>query len=452
MYYVVSQLWVVMLSVFIVGVLTAVLVRQPEERRWIAPWLKWAILASMAAAAVATISAVVGRAGLYVESGLASFVAFLLGCFIGTRLTGGSLREHKGWALGLVPAIMIWLIGNAVMTPRVEADLKKRVGKAIEVAGGDPAKLEVAGRDVTLPEDAPNRPALIDATLDVDGVRLVTGVDKQKEASTERKEEKAPAEPETDVAPSDNRTDEITPAQSEAAPGDSRVGETVPPVSDAAPGDDRADEKTPPQPNVASGDNNARERVRSSQDGRVQQQEKAAPPVARQELAPAAPEAIPLNPPSAAAELAPSRPLEPENLADHMRPVADVSKLPAAGGHDAAPCQAALSANLAKDKIKFGAGNAKIPFTSASVLDKIAAVLKRCPGTKFEIAVYPDGKSGENAALAQKRAKRLVDYLEREGVEPGRLVGVGYGKRTSPRPSAGKGGGSANRNVEFLIK
>ena len=135
-------------------------------------------------------------------------------------------------------------------------------------------------------------------------------------------------------------------------------------------------------------------------------------------------------------------PMEKTNVVEPM------IKVPAVGALGAAACQSALSATAAKDKVQFGAGNAKIRFASTPFLDKVAELLKRCPGTRFEIGAKKDA-AGDSAPLTQRRLERLVDYLEREGIEHGRLIA---GQAKKPRSQGEEAGAGDARRVEFQME
>jgi outer membrane protein OmpA-like peptidoglycan-associated protein len=420
MAYVVSYLWSWVLSAFVIGIATAILVRQPEEKRWIARWTIWACLALLAAAAVARVDALVGRPGLYVESGVASFVAFILGGVVGTRFTAGSLREHKGWALGLGPAALTWLGACLFATPGLEADLKARAGQAIESAGGDPLKIEIAGRDVILPSDVADRDKLIDKLLDVNGVRLVAA---KLGAITEPPARVAASASAPATGEIEGAATAVDKAPTEKAPAAQALKEkaTEPSPVAAEVGRPLAVE-APPAAEIAAPTNAAL----PTRESAVQQAATETPEQSRSTGAAPAD-----NNATAAAVLAGLR---------------------AAGELDAATCQAVLSATATLEKIEFGNASAKIRFVTAPVLDKIAALLKRCPGVKVEIGVHTDAAGAANQRLSQDRADKLISYLEREGVARGMLSGVGYGGSKPIASNATDESRARNRRVEFIVK
>ena len=116
-----SHLGLWLAAILAIGVVTAQKRRRAETDGGLSPWLGWGLLAFVLGLVVAGVGALPGRAGLWLDSGLASYAAFLIGCVAGALGRGGSLREHREWALGLLPATLLWLGANAVEIPRIEA-------------------------------------------------------------------------------------------------------------------------------------------------------------------------------------------------------------------------------------------------------------------------------------------------------------------------------------------
>ena len=172
MTYIISHFWLWLLPIFIAGIATAMLTRQAEAKGKVAPWLIWCGLAFAAGALTALLDVLLGRAGVLLETALASFVVYMLGAGAGALLRKGDLAEHKGWALGLIPAALLWFAGNVFGTPKIEADLKQSVGAAIKDARENARNFRIVGRDVLLPNDVADRAALAATIGKVDGVRL----------------------------------------------------------------------------------------------------------------------------------------------------------------------------------------------------------------------------------------------------------------------------------------
>ena len=160
MTYIISHFWLWLLPIFIAGIATAMLTRQAEAKGKVAPWLIWCGLAFAAGALTALLDVMLGRAGVWLETALASFMVYMLGAGAGALLRKGDLAEHKGWALGLIPAALLWFAGNVFGTPNIEADLKQSVGAAIKDDRENARNFRVVGRDVLLPNDVADRAAL----------------------------------------------------------------------------------------------------------------------------------------------------------------------------------------------------------------------------------------------------------------------------------------------------
>ncbi len=206
MTYIISHFWLWLLPIFIAGIATAMLTRQAEAKGKVAPWLIWCGLAFAAGALTALLDVMLGRAGVWLETALASFMVYMLGAGAGALLRKGDLAEHKGWALGLIPAALLWFAGNVFGTPNIEADLKQSVGAAIKDDRENARNFRVVGRDVLLPNDVADRAALAATIGKVHGVRLVIGTDRtfaetpvaetvEQAADTGRKKPSKPAWP-----------------------------------------------------------------------------------------------------------------------------------------------------------------------------------------------------------------------------------------------------------------
>jgi outer membrane protein OmpA-like peptidoglycan-associated protein len=177
MVYCLSHYWFWLFAIFVIGLANGLLTKEAEKRRKISPWLGWFVLAFVVGLPLALLSALSGRGGVWLETGLASFASFIAGAAAGVVARHGSLREHRNWALGLAPCVMLWWAGNMFGMPRLEAGLRQSVEAAVAKAGGDPKNLMVDGRDVLLPNSAADRAALSAEIAKVDGVRLVQATD-----------------------------------------------------------------------------------------------------------------------------------------------------------------------------------------------------------------------------------------------------------------------------------
>jgi OmpA-OmpF porin, OOP family len=95
---------------------------------------------------------------------------------------------------------------------------------------------------------------------------------------------------------------------------------------------------------------------------------------------------------------------------------------------------------------------------SVAALDSVVHFLTDNPSITVEIYSYTDSRGREeyNMALSQRRAQSVLDYLEKNGVDRGRLTAKGFGAKnpTAPNDVNGKDnpeGRQLNRRTEFRI-
>lgn len=118
----------------------------------------------------------------------------------------------------------------------------------------------------------------------------------------------------------------------------------------------------------------------------------------------------------------------------------------------ASDCQVALRAEVQGDTIQFDDGGA-ISEDSYGLIDRLAAIVQRCPAATIEVAAHTDSNGGsrKNQALSEARAKAVVERLVGDGVRLERLRPVGYGQ-SRPIASNSTGSGRAqNRRIEFSV-
>lgn len=95
---------------------------------------------------------------------------------------------------------------------------------------------------------------------------------------------------------------------------------------------------------------------------------------------------------------------------------------------------------------------------SVAALDSVVHFMQDNPSISVEIYSYTDskGKDDYNLALSQRRAQAVLDYLEKSGVERGRMTARGFGNKNSVAPNSVGGkdnpeGRQMNRRTEFRI-
>jgi len=414
MTYLLTHFWAWGVSAFAVGLATALSVARRSERGPVAGWLVWFALAFAAGLPVAMLGLLPGRSGFWLETGLLLFPAFLLGAALGALIGRHLLRDNEGWAIGLLPLALIWLGADFLAGRSVEQDLKRKAASAIEKIGGDPAYLDVAGRDILLPRDAANRAAAEEEIAHIPGVRRIADVDGLAGSAAKSYENAVTARRAT--------------RESEGPP---------PPASGLAPNGGAA--------------------------GQAQAPQNAQPPGAAQPAGPSGPAAkpkefgakpAPTTPAAIAPELA-----RPSVVAaatpESGRPSAPATSgpdqggaIPASGELDVPTCQKALTAALAREPVRFARHGAGVRRASTGALDKAIGLLERCPQTEVDVRVRAEGGDRAARTLARDRAARVVDYLGRMGVERGRLAVAGESGRPVSKDAPESESGSG---VDFLL-
>jgi len=113
---------------------------------------------------------------------------------------------------------------------------------------------------------------------------------------------------------------------------------------------------------------------------------------------------------------------------------------------------------ILSDTILFDSGKAEIKTSAYSVLDKIAALIKKeVPDKDIGVAGHTDNVpiklSGwkSNWELSTARATNVLHYLVKKGVSPERLSATGYGEHRPIDTNATAAGRAKNRRVEIMI-
>lgn len=102
--------------------------------------------------------------------------------------------------------------------------------------------------------------------------------------------------------------------------------------------------------------------------------------------------------------------------------------------------------------INFDFNSDKLRDESKTVLDKIVALLKEKSDWKMGIEGHTDNIGGEsfNQTLSEKRAKAVVDYLTKAGIDASRLTAKGVGLTNPISPNDKEIGRAKNRRVELV--
>ncbi|ALC15380.1 outer membrane protein OmpA/peptidoglycan-associated (lipo)protein [Desulfuromonas soudanensis] len=86
-------------------------------------------------------------------------------------------------------------------------------------------------------------------------------------------------------------------------------------------------------------------------------------------------------------------------------------------------------------------------------ISRVAQVLVQYPQTNITIAGHTDSKGTEayNQQLSERRAQVVKNALAGQGVNPGRLIAVGYGESRPIASNDTESGRQLNRRVEITI-
>ncbi|BDV35730.1 OmpA family protein [Methylocystis iwaonis] len=144
-------LWPWLAACFAVGAAMGALAPGKTRGKPPARWLIWLGLASIAGVAAIALGAVQETASLHIEAALACFAAFLIGAGAGALIFQRTLAGHEAWALGLIPAALLWWGASEFIERTYEADLQKRIAALTQTAGADPAGMALAGRNASAP-------------------------------------------------------------------------------------------------------------------------------------------------------------------------------------------------------------------------------------------------------------------------------------------------------------
>jgi len=116
-------------------------------------------------------------------------------------------------------------------------------------------------------------------------------------------------------------------------------------------------------------------------------------------------------------------------------------------------CRDMLQGALRTGAIAFNGTKADLTEDSVGVLDRVSAILARCPSAGVEIGAHSDSDGSEklNLDLTQARAEAIEEHLVVGGVRRERLTAVGYGEANPVADNDTAAGKAANRRIEFTV-
>ena len=103
--------------------------------------------------------------------------------------------------------------------------------------------------------------------------------------------------------------------------------------------------------------------------------------------------------------------------------------------------------------VNFGSGSDRLLPGFEGLLKDAATTLNKYPELVIEVAGHTDdvGDASLNQGLSERRAKTVMDYLIRYGVDPSRLSFRGYGESQPIANNTTLEGRAQNRRVELRI-
>jgi outer membrane protein OmpA-like peptidoglycan-associated protein len=106
-----------------------------------------------------------------------------------------------------------------------------------------------------------------------------------------------------------------------------------------------------------------------------------------------------------------------------------------------------------KQQVHFASGKSRILPDSFELLRQVASAIKDVPAIRVRVEGHTDNVGGMdmNMGLSQDRADSVKAFLVKQGVEPNRLVGEGYGPTRPLKPNSSKKNRALNRRVEFRM-
>ena len=104
--------------------------------------------------------------------------------------------------------------------------------------------------------------------------------------------------------------------------------------------------------------------------------------------------------------------------------------------------------------IEFETGKTVLVASAEKALDDVAASMRAHPEVKsLSVEVHSDstGDDKYNLRMTEERAKAVLAYLVKKGVEPGRLSYTGWGETKPVAPNTTVDGRAKNRRVELVL-
>lgn len=126
----------------------------------------------------------------------------------------------------------------------------------------------------------------------------------------------------------------------------------------------------------------------------------------------------------------------------------------AAAGISALSANAASGTKITLKNVTFNSGSAVLKNTSFPELNNLIKILKANRKMSIEVSGHTDNTGGvqANKALSEARAKKVKDYLVKEGILSTRISSAGYGSAQPVADNNTSAGRALNRRTEVKVK
>ncbi len=113
----------------------------------------------------------------------------------------------------------------------------------------------------------------------------------------------------------------------------------------------------------------------------------------------------------------------------------------------------AVGSKVVLNNIFFDFDETRLKPNSVTELNRLVGFLNKNPNVAVEINGYADSKGADdyNKKLSLERAKSVVEYLRKQGIDKDRLSAVGHGVSDDSKKSKDPAGREADRRVELKI-
>jgi OOP family OmpA-OmpF porin len=116
-------------------------------------------------------------------------------------------------------------------------------------------------------------------------------------------------------------------------------------------------------------------------------------------------------------------------------------------------CETRFSGISTAGAVYFKTGSAELDKESTPILQSVADIANRCPGTRIEVTGHTDSVGGReaNRQLSEQRARSVVSFLAQQGVAATRVQSSGYGDTRPIVPNDSETNRAKNRRIEFKV-